>query len=90
MAKLILFCNLLPFTNSLQLFSVFENGLSKPVVASMAEGGISTSDLPSCFWVDYLIVLAKKLYQMSIFEITTMLANLTTKLTATVGMWDYF
>ena len=27
-------------------FHVFEDGLSKPVVATMAEGSISTSDLP--------------------------------------------
>jgi len=32
--------------NRLQIFSVFEDGLSKTTVATMAEGSISTSDLP--------------------------------------------
>ena len=31
----------------MEIFSVFEDGLSKPAVATMAEGSISTSDLPS-------------------------------------------
>jgi len=45
-------------------FSVFEDGLSKPAVATMAEG-ISTSDLP--YVLDSLFdSLTKKLYLMMI------------------------
>ena len=31
----------------MEIFSVFEDGLYKPAVATLAEGSISTSDLPS-------------------------------------------
>ena len=33
----------------MEVFLVFEDGLSKPAMATRAEGSISTSDLPSCF-----------------------------------------
>ena len=40
------------------------------------------------FWMVYLIVLTKKLYQMMImFETTTMLANLATKLSMTAELF---
>ena len=45
-----------------EIFSVFKVGLSKPTVATMAEGRISTSDLSVQlyrFWVVYLRVLTK-------------------------------
>ena len=48
------------------------------------EDSISTSHLPHMFWMIYLIVLAKKLYRMMMFESTMMLANLAMKLTVTV------
>jgi len=48
-------------TNSLLIFPVFEDGLPKAAVATMAEGNISTSDLPLYFWMVYLIFLMKKL-----------------------------
>ena len=36
-----------PVTNFTEIFLAFEDGLSKPAVATMAEGSISTSDLRS-------------------------------------------
>ena len=38
-----MFISLLSLANSLQIFSVFEDGLSKPAVVAMAEDSISTS-----------------------------------------------
>ena len=61
----------------MEIFSVFEDGLSKPAVTTMVDCSISTSDLPS-YISDGLfdIVLAKKLYRMMMtFETTMMLAN---------------
>ena len=44
----------------MEIFSGFEDGLSKSVVATMAEGSISSIH-PLLFWMVYLTVLAKKL-----------------------------
>ena len=41
-------------TNSLQIFSVFEDGLLKPVVAIMVEEGISTSNFCHRIFLDGL------------------------------------
>ena len=41
-----------------------------------------------CFWMVYLLVLAKKLYQMTLtLETTTMFTNIATKLTVTARVF---
>ena len=62
-----------------EIFAVFNDGLSKSMMAAMADGITSTGDLLPYVWTDYLIVLVTNLCRTLMIETTMMLANLATK-----------
>ena len=62
-----------------EIFAVFNDGLSKSTMATIADGITSTGIYCRTFWIDYLIGLVKNLCQMLTIKTTMMLANLATE-----------
>ena len=72
----------------MKMFSIFEDGLSKPAVLQCRKAVFQPLICYNMFWMVYLMVLAKKLHwMMMMLETMSVLANLATKLSMAAGIF---